>query len=218
MELTVTGIESVTAPAGRFNCYKVAFAAIGQTFWIGVEGARPLVKFQSGTVEAELVRVWGPQDPVLDAIAAVAKAAGSEPPVLRAGPGRTSTTALSYRDSGGYWLSVTSQNIHTPPAGIAQALQRALAAKTGERDQSLLSRYEVRPGSLRTRLIGGQQALSCLLDLTRRNGDSSRLITLYIVWIGTENAMVELSTELNRENVGVFRWRIDPMVDAIRIP
>ena len=66
MELAVTGIESVVTPAGKFNCYKVSFAAIGQTFWIGVEGARPLVKFQSGTVEAELVKVWGPENPVVD--------------------------------------------------------------------------------------------------------------------------------------------------------
>ncbi len=63
MQLSVTGIETVQTSAGKFNCYKVSFAGIGQTFWIGVEGARPLVKFRSGSVEAELVKVWGAENP-----------------------------------------------------------------------------------------------------------------------------------------------------------
>src|ERR1039458_10258948 len=58
VEMAVTGIEAVQTTAGKFNCYKVAMPVIGQTFWIGVEGARPLVKFQAGNVEAELVKVW----------------------------------------------------------------------------------------------------------------------------------------------------------------
>src|ERR1051325_7007612 len=62
MELAVAGIEAVQTPAGKFNCYKVTFSSIGQTFWIGVEGIRPLVKFQSGDVVAELVHVWGSED------------------------------------------------------------------------------------------------------------------------------------------------------------
>ncbi len=98
LELAVTGIESVSTPAGKFNCYKVAFAAIGQTFWIGVEGARPLVKFQSGTVEAELVKVWGPQDPVLDALAAIAKAAGAKLTNITVGWGKSTTASLDLPD------------------------------------------------------------------------------------------------------------------------
>src|ERR1035438_5402656 len=60
VELAVTAVETVQTVAGKFNCYKVPFAALGQTFWIGVDGARPLVKFQSGKVEAELVKMWKP--------------------------------------------------------------------------------------------------------------------------------------------------------------
>ena len=60
VEMAVTGVEAVQTVAGKFNCYKVTFASLGQTFWIGVDGARPLVKFQSGNVEADLVKVWGP--------------------------------------------------------------------------------------------------------------------------------------------------------------
>ena len=72
--LAVTGIESVQTVAGKFNCYKVSMPSIGQTFWIGVEGARPLVKFQAGNVEAELVKVWTTN--VLQSVLAFATAAG----------------------------------------------------------------------------------------------------------------------------------------------
>jgi hypothetical protein len=221
LELAVAGIETVSTPAGKFNCYKVAFAAIGQTFWIGVEGARPLVKFQSGTVQAELVKVWGPENPVLDSLAAIAKVAGAKIENSRVGPGKSAVATIHLPYIGR--LRMTSKNIHTPPAEIAQALQRALAEKTGERHLNPLNDYVVRPGSLRTRSIGGQPALSCLLDykdgpLTAADTTTLRLRTLFIVWIGTETAIVELQAGLDRGEVATFRWRFDPIVDAIRIP
>ena len=209
MELAVTGIESVATPAGKFNCYKVAFAAIGQTFWIGVEGARPLVRFQSGTVEASLVKVWGPQDPVLDALTAIAKAAGGKLQNTRVGPGKSTTTRIEHPASSRA-LYVTSSNIHTPPTEIAQALQRLLAQKTGE--------YVLRPASLKTRSIGGQQVLGCLLDYVSPPADKPQTKTLYVVWIGSQNAIVELSESMDRGDIATFRWRFDPIIDAIRIP
>src|SRR5450756_684579 len=74
VEIAVTGIEAVQTTAGKFNCYKVTMPAIGQTFWIGVEGARPLVKLQAGHVEAELVKVWTTS--VRDTVLASLNAAG----------------------------------------------------------------------------------------------------------------------------------------------
>ena len=216
LELTVTGIESVVTPAGKFNCYKVSFAAIGQTFWIGVEGARPLVKFQSGSVEADLVKVWGPENPLLDALTALTKAAGGRLANRGVGPGKSTTMNVSLPHT--FSLDVVSRNIHTPPAEIPQALQRLLAAKTAERHAKPQLDYVVRPGSLQTRLIGGQQALSCLLDNTQSSTDNQWFQTLFIVWIVTENTTVELSMDMPRQSVGAFRWSYDPFIDALRIP
>jgi hypothetical protein len=71
LDLAVTGIEAVQVTAGKFNCFKVTFGALGQTFWIGVDRGRPLVKFQSGNVEAELMKVWGPENILDSALAAL---------------------------------------------------------------------------------------------------------------------------------------------------
>lgn len=202
MELTVTGIETVQTAAGKFNCYKVSFAAIGQTLWIGVEGARPLVKFRSGNVEAELVKVWGSED-LLASLAALAKEAGGELLDTKLEPGGFVRTTISVAPA--LSLFVTIRKIHTPPAEIAQALQRTLAENS--KDEA------VHPGSLQTRLIGGRQAISCLLDVNPKDG-----VLVYVVWIRTESLSVELRRDTNRDNIGVLRWRFDPIIDAIRIP
>jgi hypothetical protein len=220
MELAVTGIETVQTPAGKFNCYKVSFTGIGQTFWIGVEGARPLVKFRSGSVEAELVKVWGAEN-LLASLEAVVQAAGGKEYVRLTGPGNLVSayyTGLYNRP-----LHVTIHKIYTPPAEIAQALQRAMAEEIDEHAWNPDLAYKVRAGTLQTRLIGGQQALSCLLDhqdgpLTPPESSKENLRTTYAVWIGKENAIVELWGEVARSQVGTFRWRFDPIIDAVRIP
>lgn len=202
LELTVTGIESVQTLAGKFNCYKVSFNSIGQTFWIGVEGARPLVKFQSGAVEAELVKTWGPET-LLESVAAVAQTGGwklSEP-VTHPGGIVDASLVLPYVFQN---LRVTLRKLYTPRAEIAQALQSSLTEKTHF--------FKVRPDSIQTRVIGGQQSLSCLLD------DSSGQRTQYAVWIRSENVAVEFLEDANRSDVGVFRWRFEPLLAAIRIP
>ena len=221
MQLSVTGIETVQTSAGKFNCYKVSFAGIGQTFWIGVEGARPLVKFRSGSVEAELVKVWGAEN-LLASLEAVVQAAGGKEFVRLTGPGNLVSayfTGLYNRP-----LHVTIHKIYTPPAEIAQALQRAMAEEIDEHAWNPDLAYKVRAGTLQTRSIGGQQALSCLLDhqdgpLTPMESSKEGVLrTTYAVWIGKENAIVELWGEVARSQVGTFRWRFDPIIDAVRIP
>ncbi len=87
-ELSVTGIEAVQVPAGKFNCYKISFPAYGQTLWIGVDGSRPLVKFHAGNVDAELVKVWGATNPLESALAFVT-ASGWSVGNMTLGPGPT---------------------------------------------------------------------------------------------------------------------------------
>jgi hypothetical protein len=202
MELAVTGIESIQTVAGKFNCYKVAFPGIGQTFWIGVEGARPLVKFQSGAVEADLVKVWGPQN-LLEQVAEVVKKAGMPMDQPSSDSGGIVTSWI--RPSALPSIQVTLRKRYTPPADIAQALQSALAAETAK-----LADYRLRPDSVHTRTAGGQQVFSCLLD--KKSGD-----TEYAAWVITGNASVRFLANVGGD-AGTFRWRFEPVLDAIRIP
>jgi hypothetical protein len=224
MELVVTGIESVQTPAGKFNCYKVSFKSLGQTFWIGVDKARPLVKFQSGSVEANLVKVWGAEN-LMDPIASVINAAGgtlSEPLIPYDGARNlinSQTSALGWDEQ----VFVTIRKIYTPPSELTQALQRALqGASRAHPQNSWMNEYQLRPDSVQTRAIGGHPALTCLLDYTQGSPNATDnppiKLTRYETWIATEDELIEFHASLSSQNVGTFRWRFEPLLSALRIP
>ena len=55
---TVSKIETLTVPAGTFECYKLELAVVAQTFWISTDEHRYVVRFAAGGVTADLAKVW----------------------------------------------------------------------------------------------------------------------------------------------------------------
>ena len=55
--IEVPSKETITVPAGTFECYKLVLN-IGQTFWISNDEHRYLVRFVAGGVTADLTKVW----------------------------------------------------------------------------------------------------------------------------------------------------------------
>jgi hypothetical protein len=221
VELTVTGTETVEVVAGKFNCYKVSIGALGQTFWIGVDGARPLVKMQSGKVEAELVKVWGPS--VFDSAMAFLKTTGWTWRDPDKSPGQDVEATVNLPD--GQYFSVHLQKTYTPPGDIAQALRQAMAEKS-KALSGLRSAREVtvRPDSVQTRLIGGQQALICLIDTVDHSTSTDGVPVTneyyrYYAWVRTEGTAIEFSFGANgRSNVALFRFRFEAVLATANIP
>ena len=218
VELTVTGTETVQVVAGKFNCYKVSLGALGQTFWIGVDGARPLVKIQSGKAEAELVKVWGPS--VFDSAVAFLKTAGWTVREGDKSPGQDVEAGASGPDNLGF--SVTLRKTYTPPDDIAQALRQTMAAKLAALAYSGRE-LKVRPDSVQTRLIGGQQALICLIDHSEHSIHDGVPATseyyLYYAWIRTESTAIEFSfNSSQRNNIALFRFVFEPTLANAKIP
>jgi hypothetical protein len=216
VELTVTGIEAVQTPAGKYNCYKVSVAAIGQTFWIGIDGSRPLVKFQSGSVEADLVKVWGAID--LESVLAFLPAAGWK---VTGGmsPGGSGAANAEFSDDpwGLVFIDVWMRKIHTPAAEIAEALRQAMDDEIQKDSNSRYwTDFKVRPESIQIRLIGGQQALSCLADVSQNEPNQPK--TDYFVWIRTENAAMRFHIGMPKFRVAALRWQFDLVLAPLRIP
>jgi hypothetical protein len=217
VEFVVTGIETVQTVAGKFNCYKVAMRAIGQTFWIGMEGARPLVKFQAGNVEAELVKVWTTN--TMDSVYAFAIAAGWRTPTdsnvyyrpIGMGPGPEGGATVVNPDDHSEQVGLNVRNVYTPKAEIAQALQKTMADSAKE-----FSTERVRPESVETLEIGGQQALRCVRDF--KSSDGSNPSTAYYVWIRTESTAVEFRASFSVWSFPVFRWKFDQMLTTVKVP
>ena len=55
--LEVPEKETLTVPAGTFECYKLVLN-IGQTFWVSDDEHRYVVRFAAGGVTADLAKVW----------------------------------------------------------------------------------------------------------------------------------------------------------------
>jgi hypothetical protein len=208
----------VQVVAGKFNCYKVSLGALGQTFWIGVDGARPLVKIQSGKAEAELVKVWGPS--VFDSAVAFLKTAGWTVREGDKSPGQDVEAGASGPDNLGF--SLTLRKTYTPPDDIAQALRQTMAAKLAALAYSGRE-LKVRPDSVQTRLIGGQQALICLIDHSEHSIHDGVPATseyyLYYAWIRTESTAIEFSfNSSQRNNIALFRFVFEPTLANAKIP
>ncbi len=192
IELAVTAIDPVETPAGKYKCYRVSLPTLGQTFWIGVEGARPFVKFQSGVVEVELVKTWGTQN-LLESALSFATSAGWKLEGASMGPGAYGRARLT---SPGFGVLAEVQKIYTPKSEIAQALRERLA---GWKAMELVSE------TVQEKLIGGRQAI-CFL--ARAGGPK------YYALIQTESMFLKLWIEMSP----VSRWRFEQLLSTAKIP
>jgi hypothetical protein len=201
IELAVTGVDTIQTPAGRFKCYTVSASGVDQTFWIGMEGTRPLARFRAGSVEAELVKVWGPEN-ALNAVLAFVTATGGKIDWRTMGPGPAGTAQIGWEGSVGaqVWL----KRIHVQADEIPQSLRRTMA-------EQIPGDGKLRPESVQTRVIHGQQALSAIVDMPTTTGG---LQPTYRVWIQTENCVVEFNMSGGPEK----RWYLDQLLEHVRIP
>jgi hypothetical protein len=201
IELAVTGIDTIQTPAGKFKCYTVSASGMDQTFWIGMEGTRPLVRFRAGNVEANLVKIWGPEN-ILDAVLAFVTATGGKIEWRNMGPGPAGTAQIGWEGSVGalVWL----KRIRVQADDIPQSLRQIMTER-------LSGDGKLRPESVQTRIIHGQHALSAIVDIPTSNGG---LQPTYRVWIQTENCVVEFNTNGGPEK----RWYLDQFLENVRIP
>jgi hypothetical protein len=56
--VSVVATESITVPAGKFECYKLELGLVNQMFWISNDEHRYVVRFAAGGVTADLTKVW----------------------------------------------------------------------------------------------------------------------------------------------------------------
>lgn len=218
LDLAVTGIEAVNAPTGKYNCYKVVFGAIGQTFWFSADASRKLVKFQSGNVVAEEAAMWVGEDLAQVALAPFKAAGLTVIPHASRGHYTDGEVCMSNNCS----ISVEATKVYTPSADIPQSLQQAFQRELRARSEEFSGNvrvpgtFDVRGNGVQTLLIGGQQALGCLADRAVDGPDHMKT-TYYIVWIQTENTLLKVTTRFVSD-IAVWRWRVDQILSAVKLP
>lgn len=217
VELSVTATETLQVTAGRFNCYKVTMGGLGQTFWIGADGARPLVKIQFAGAEAELVKAW--DGTFFDSALAFLKTAGWS--IAGDRVRSTAPKAQMWKDIS---LHVQMEEIYTPVAEIPQALTDDLASLVKEiSDNSRNSDWYVRRQTEQPRRIDGGLVLIVIVDyVTHSMSDGmpvAQKVHDYIALVRTEGAAIEFRT-YNRSlgDIAVLRFLFEPLLATAKIP
>ena len=57
LPVNVHKTETLSVPAGTFECYKLELSLVGQTFWISTDEHRYVVRFAAGGVTADLAKI-----------------------------------------------------------------------------------------------------------------------------------------------------------------
>jgi len=131
-----------------------------------------------------LVKVWGAENPV-ESVLAFLPAAGWKVNInMRSGPVGTAVFEQPVNPHGWSYGASWMRKLYTPSSEIAATLRQSLddGIKQRQHDEVPNSLYDVkvRPGSLQPRLIGGNQALSCIVDYMQRQGDHNEKLSEYL--------------------------------------
>jgi hypothetical protein len=218
---SVTGTDTITVPAGTFRCYRVQISGgpgrrslssgpgpeLGDTLWYGVEGARPLVKIQRFvTMKGELVSLGTTdqsgsrsyRDPQVGYSFTVPPGWVFHPRPPFSGVG-TSVDLVDPEST--VWSIVSARPNVAATDDIAKELEAGAEARLAE-SISAWPDYTIRPGSRRTWLLDGRQALSWIADYTE--GKMARVE--YITWVQSESTRAILVTKADAADFA--QWHI----------
>ncbi len=115
---------------------------------------------------------------------------------------------------------------YTPASEITRALEKSVSKALTSTDYGSAGTHPVRsirPGSMQTRLINGQQAAIFVIDVTYevlRDGAIAQSHSIeYRAIIQTESNVIEFWASYDADNnLAVFRWLFDPILATAKIP
>jgi hypothetical protein len=87
-------------------------------------------------------------------------------------------------------------------------------AKVAQRASEGSPDYQIRPGSVERRTVGGKPAVRCIADFTR---DGAKW-TEYLTWVSGDNASALFFAQAPASDLDATRRRIDPIIDTLKLP
>jgi len=166
--------ESIDAPAGKFDCFKVVLE-VGQTFWISDDAHRYLVKFDAGGAHAHLASIThrkpGAPVPFGDTTLGVSFTAPADWVIQPDAKSEKRKTVLHLLDPAADADHVLINIAETDllPAGARQSPRAMAEHNLGENLAKALQDLKVRPDSWKPLLVAGRPAVSCRADFKQRD-------------------------------------------------
>jgi hypothetical protein len=227
-EISVTGIEEIQTPAGKFQCYRVEVSNGNQTYWISTESSHVPVKLESGPMTSELLAI---------------RKAGSEPSVYHndqlglsltvpAGwmtedftmsnesgvqlilPGSTALVKLSLNSA----PSPRPGSSAAEPDSTSEEHLRSQAEKMMKSQNVLMRGATVRSESWHTRQVSGYAAISWITDGTEPVF-SAGPIAVYSVLVPapSHSRCIEFSAKAEQKELEALQPQFDAIVDSLNL-
>lgn len=208
----VTALEDIETPAGKFSAFKVELQPIRQTFWISADARRYPVKMETNGVTGELEEVTR---------------IGAAPAVFHEPSQNVSVTIpspwLVMKDLSSDGKPYTVAAIFDPEARCQCALRagpidgdlRTEIETTIQKRAQAIKNYIARPGSWRARQIGGQEALSVIIDLEANNAPHIE----YMTAIKQDKRLLVLTARIPRDlaEKSTIPAEFDSIVESARM-
>jgi hypothetical protein len=213
----VLAIEDVTVPAGKFHAFKVQFAPLNQNFWIAQDAPRHFVKFEVGSIFAELVgaRRTDSIEPVnyTDAKFGVSFSAPPNWSVQPSEvPGKEEQNLVLLDPEVQGYAAVWEGKYPIPGAEIESRLRKDAEDKVPGRQKAFVD-YRVRPETWQTRKVGGRPAISYIADYK----DKDKAMVEYLAWVRSEQVSTQFMMRVAAADFEAFRRRVEPILESLRI-
>ncbi len=216
INVAVIAMEDVQVPAGKFHCYKLELAGFDQTFWIGADAPRPLVKVETHgqTVELSNLRKLDRsplvyQDAKIDLSFTASAGWIAKPEDL---PAKDETRVFMLDPESKASLLVWAKEQKTMKSEIVKQLRAGLDERV-ERRSKMLKDYRIRPESIQTRQIGGNQVLSAVAEFLQ----GQQKMVEYLTWVRSENVNSLFFATVPASDLDEFRKRLDPVLETVKI-
>lgn len=216
LPISVVGKESITVPAGTFECYKIELGLVNQTFWISNDEHRYVVRFAAGGVTADLAKAWQ-----------------AEPDVKEIVSGDGFSLALPQG-----WLSYEAKNPEAPneiqvllldPRAVARckvsvrpksSLKEAQQASTKAWTESFVKDFKpmyadfhvAEPGMV-DKTVGGHAATEIVADFTEA-GKKKRMLGVAVLG---EKSAATMSFTAEEANFDELRGAFDAIIGSFQL-
>lgn len=116
-------------------------------------------------------------------------------------------------DSGSLYFKIAPSSAKSDDEAYRLLLAK-VEDKVAQRAAAGLPDYQIRPGSVERRTVGGKPAVRCIADFTR---DGAKWIE-YLTWVSGDNASALFFAQAPASDLDATRKRLDPIVETLKLP
>ncbi len=213
VDVKVTGTETITVPAGEFECFRVEIS-VPQVFWFSIDPSRVLVKFEASGIVAELQEV-NVQEPGRDSVYSdemLGFSVDLPPDWLFLSNGGYPDEVVFLLDPNAE--AQTRMEIRRSQEEVGDCFLQTGAQQKLEQARAALRDYSLRDGTWREWYFGGWPAVRFVGDYHELDAEKVHYWTL----IQNEEFCVDFTLKVAADRFDALRAVFDGIIESYQAP